>query len=504
MPILLALLFFAFTTSCYSNLGSTLKEIESENGKPALLKKVNETTEFVVYINEKDQIAFLVIGGSTQLVLTQRKEGSFNEQEAKEVLEKFKTSPNSNWEPATKSSDGKQTLYRLTDGDGRVAMWEDRKVMVSSKEGLAYVKNNITDFDRFLEEIKAWATGIIKEKTDETADQMAVDVIEIGVLDPKKAVLYAVEKRSKGYNSYAFPYFFGRAWYEKNPKEFMQWARTLTSDEFKEANECTIAIVDNIGSAETDEWVKNEMARGSKRNVALFTIGFKKSEADPISAMRWADTFTPEDPGYFTAISSVSVFSSKKMPDEVLEWMIGHSVNLPDYDTGKDACPALLIALNEVFTKDPQKALKKALKIKNEKVKAVECFRLADMYTTADPDQFMEIFLRLKNKEEKNLFFPGFLHSINKSNYNDYRKIADWLIKNEISPFEEDRRNQGLYVSFPLIFQKWFKKDPKGCVEFIRSVQTKTSEGATFKTLVLTSYMGGEDPFEKFQINQVK
>jgi hypothetical protein len=324
---------------------------------------------------------------------------------------------------------------------------------------------------------------------------MPNDVIEVGIIDPKQAVLLAHEKRVKGYKDYRFPYLFGTMWYRTNPKDYMQWARTLTSDEFEEANKCTFETIDNLENHKAEEYVKNEMAHGSKRNLALFNIGFRKSQADPGEAMKWASSFPQDDDGYLSAISSVSVFSSRKVPSDVLDWVISLSDKIPEYDSQDKPCTALYIPLTLVYKKDPSKALTRALDIKSEKIKAIECYRLAKLMASDDKDAFFRFLATVKRKADKNLYFPAFIEVFNKGVFSDYKDIAASFTMNDISPFDEDQTNKALQVAFPYLFERWFKDRPAECIDFIRSVKTSTEKGAILKTHVLTSFMGGEDPY---------
>jgi len=489
------LLLVLSSSAAFAHLGMTSDQLEASNGKPVITKKLNGDVNLVVYPKDNGTAQYFLFKDKAELYGVCRSSKSLSSDVVKDILEKNKSGEGSFWELAKETESGPVKVYYLRRGDGRVATWLDDKIIIASKKGLAYMKNNKDEFNQALIELKDWATGLVQKRTDGTSDEMLPDVIEIGIVDQKKAVLYAEEKRSKGNKAYSFPYLFGRIWYKNNPKDYMQWARTLTSAEFEEANKCTYDIVNDIDNTATESYVVKEMPRGSKRNLALFTIGFKKSQSNPLGAIQWADSFSPDDSGYLPVVSSVAVFSAKKKPDEVLDWVISISDKIPDYESEDKPCSAILIPLNEVYKKDPSRALTKALDIKNEKNKAVECFRLAKLLSEKDLDEFMRFLCTVNKKEDKNLFYKGFYAAFSNGTFNDNKKIAVYLIKNDISPFEEDPRNAGLYTAFIPLFRKWYKENPNECIDFIKSIKTNTERGAILKTHVLTSFMGGEDPY---------
>jgi hypothetical protein len=477
-----------------ANLGQTINEIEIEFGKPTLSKSVNEQANFVVYRNKDGETGFVLINGKVELSIIQQDANEFSESEVNSFLEHNKSTPDAVWRLVEQQ--GKEKLYRLSKGDNRVGMWGDKKVMVTSPVGLQFMNDNGEKILNIVQEMQNSAAEMIKANTDNTDDAMQADVIRIGITEPKEAVLYALKQRASGHKEYSFPYFFGRTWYQRNPKDFMQWARTLTSDEFKEANECTYEPVNHIDTQDAEEYVKKEMARGPKRNLALFTIGYKKCQLDPYQAIKWADTFSPDDSGYVSVISSVSVFASQKIPEETLEWVISISDKIPPYNTQENACPVTCIALDEVYKKDPEKALNQALLIKNNKIKSVECFRLSELLASQDATRFFDCLQSVTDKEEKNLLITGLIQVINKKNV-DYKLVADGLLQNNIKPFEEERTPQGLYVVFAALFQKWGKENKNDCIEYIQSVKTTTAQGALMKNHVVASLKAGDDPYKR-------
>ena len=477
-----------------ANLGQTINEIEIEFGKPTLSKSVNEQANFVVYRNKNGETGFVLINGKVELSIIQQDANEFSEREVNSFLEHNKSTPDAVWRLVEQH--GKEKMYRLSKGDNRVGMWGDKKVMVTSPVGVQFMNDNGEKLLNIVQEMQNSAEEMIKANTDNTDDAMQADVIRIGITEPKEAVLYALKQRASGHKEYSFPYFFGRTWYQRNPKDFMQWARTLTSDEFKEANECTYEPVNHIDTQDAEEYVKKEMARGPKRNLALFTIGYKKCQLDPIQAIKWADTFSPDDSGYVSVISSVSVFASQKEPEETLEWVISISDKIPPYNKQENACPATCIPLDEVYKKNPEKALNQALQIKNKEIKSVECFRLAQLLASQDSSRFFDYLQSVTDKKEKDLLITGLIHVINNKNV-DYKPIAEGLLQNNIKPFEEERTPPGLYVVFAVLFQKWGKENKNDCIEFIQCVKTTTAKGALMKNHVVASLKAGVDPYKK-------
>jgi len=477
-----------------ANLGQTINELEVEFGKPTLSKSVNEQADIVVYSNKDGETGFVLINGKVELSLIQQDANEFSESEVNKFLEDNKSSPDAVWRLVEQH--GEEKMYRLNKGDNRVGMRSDKRVGVTSQVGLQFMNNNGEKIANLFQEMQNSAEELVKANTNNTDDAMQADVIRIGITEPKEAVLYALKKRASGHKEYSFPYFFGRVWYQRNPKDFMQWARTLTSYEFKEANECTYEPVNHIDTQDAEEYVKKEMARGPKRNLALFTIGYKKCQLDPYQAIKWANTFAPDDSGYVSVISSVSTFASQKKPEETLEWVISISDKIPPYNTQENACPATCIPLDEVYKKDPEKALNQALQIKNKEIKSVECFRLAELLASQDASRFFDYLQSVTDENEKDLLITGLIHLINNKNV-DYKLLADGLLQNNIKPFEEERTPPGLYVVFAVLFQKWGKENKNDCIEFIQSVKTTTSKGALMKNHVVAALKAGVDPYKK-------
>ena len=478
-----------------ANLGKTINEVEVEFGKPTLSKSINEQATIEFYRNKDGETGFVLINGKVELYMIQQDATEFSESEVNSFLEHNKSSPNAVWRLVEQHNEvGK--MYLLSQGDDRVGMWGDKKVMVTSPVGLQFMNNNGEKMLKLLEEMENSAVEMIKANTDNTDDAMQADVIRIGITEPKEAVLYALKKRASGHKEYSFPYFFGRSWYQRNPKDFMQWARTLTSDEFEEANMCTYEPVSNIDTQQAEDYVKEEMARGPKRNLALFTIGHKKCELDPYQAIKWADTFSPDDSGYVSVISSVSIFASQINPEETLKWVISISDRVPPYNTQENACPAICIALDEVYKRDPAKALNQALLIKNDKIKSIECFRLAELLASQDVPSFFDYLQSVTDKKEKDLLITGLIQVINKKIV-DYRLVADGLLQNNIKPFEEERTHQSLYTVFAALFQKWGKENKKDCIKYMQSIKTTTAQGALMKNYFVATLSAGDDLFKK-------
>jgi hypothetical protein len=484
-----------------ANLGQTYQELETKHGKTFFSRRISDHVNTVAYEETNGVSFYFLFDDKVEMYGIRINSGLLSSKEVKDILENNKSSEDSFWKILKQPGDESIKVYYLCKGDTRYATCLENQVVVMSKTGLTFMHDNKDTFNKFLEDTKNWVTGLVHEKLDDTFLEMPDDVIEVGIIDPKQAVLLAHEKRVKGYKDYSFPYLFGTMWYRTNPKDYMQWARTLTSDEFEEANKCTFETIDNLENQKAEEYVKNEMAHGSKRILALFNIGFRKSQADPGEAMKWASSFPQDDDGYLSAISSVSVFSSRKVPSDVLDWVISLSDKIPEYDSQDKPCTALYIPLTLVYKKDPSKALTRALDIKNEKIKAIECYRLAKLMASDDKDAFFRFLATVKRKADKNLYFPAFIEVFNKGVFSDYKDIATSFTMNDISPFDEDQTNKALQVAFPYLFERWFKDRPAECIDFIRSVKTSTEKGAILKTHVLTSFMGGEDPY--LNINKI-
>ena len=319
------------------------------------------------------------------------------------------------------------------------------------------------------------------------------DMMIIGADDPKAAVLYALQKRKEGHEEIEFPTYFGRQWYKKNPKEFMQWAQSLNKSDYPKANECTLDNVEKIDTAEADEFVMHQMARGPKRNQAIFTIGFKKTNLDPRLASAWAESFAKNDPGRLHAIDSVAIFWSSKDPQAAIRWVNAISDTLPsELDSLSDEymSTATCICLNELYKTSPAVALDWALKNPNKGTRDIECYRITRKWAKANKEEPRNYIFQIK---ESSLRFPMLMGYIKESSdypISEFPVIADWMMTIEKSPFAMGK--SGL---FTLFLSGWIDKDRAGALEWIQKTPSTSFEEGNAKGNIVASLMAGENPF---------
>ena len=66
------------------------------------------------------------------------------------------------------------------------------------------------------------------------------EIKELGIKDPKAAVLFALKKKKEGNPEIVFPESFATQWCRNDPKDFIRWASTLNKDDFDKANKCPL------------------------------------------------------------------------------------------------------------------------------------------------------------------------------------------------------------------------------------------------------------------------
>jgi len=319
------------------------------------------------------------------------------------------------------------------------------------------------------------------------------DMMILGAKDPKAAVLYALQKRKEGHEEIEFPTYFGRQWYKKNPKEFMQWAQSLTKTEFSSANECTLDVVEKIDSAEADEFVMHEMARGAKRNQAIFTIGFNKTTHDPRLAAAWAESLPADDPGRFYAIDSVAIFWANKDPEAAIRWITSISDNLPsetDSSWNENPSVAVWACLEELYKTSPSVALDWAIKNPNKGIRDIECYRITRKWAKANMEEPRKYISQISDRLLRLPLLVGYISESEDYPTSEFPSIADWMLSMEKSPFSSVKGDV-----FPLFLSTWIDKDRAGALEWMQKVPTHSEAEGNTKGNFIASILGKENPF---------
>ena len=203
----------------------------------------------------------------------------------------------------------------------------------------------------------------------ERSDLIDSKVMALGWKDPKAAVLYAVKKQEEGYSDVKFPYIFGSMWYQKSPKEFMEWARTLKKEQFASAETCTWIEGKDSNSSEADEYVRTKMARGEKRNRAIYFIARKKYAQNPSEATSWAESFPVDDEGRVYAIDSVMLAWIQKDPHDAVKWLHSISDTLPSSNENKRTSISPTFCYLKLYDVSPSEAMDWATKNPNKEIR---------------------------------------------------------------------------------------------------------------------------------------
>jgi hypothetical protein len=203
----------------------------------------------------------------------------------------------------------------------------------------------------------------------ERGDLIQNKIMALGWKDPKAAVLYAVNKQIEGHPEVSFPYDFGTMWYQKSPKEFMEWARTLNKEQFASADACTWFQGKDSDSSEADEYVRTKMARGEKRNRAIFSIATKKFAQNPSEGTSWAESFSVDDDGRVYAIDSVVLSWIQKNPHDAVKWLNSISDTLPSSSEGKRTSISPTLCYLKLYDVSPSDAMDWATKNPNKEIR---------------------------------------------------------------------------------------------------------------------------------------
>jgi len=231
------------------------------------------------------------------------------------------------------------------------------------------------------------------------SDLIDSKVMALGWKDPKAAVLFAVKKQEEGYSDVKFPYIFGSMWYQKSPKEFMEWARTLNKKQFASADVCTWGEGKNTDHTESDEYVRTEMARGEKRNRAIFSIARKKYAQSPSEGTSWAESFPVDDEGRVYAIDSVILAWIQKDPHSAVKWLHSISDTLPSSNENKRTSISPTLCYLKLYDVSPSEAMDWATKNPNKEIRQSMSSLLLERWVETDKISSRDYISKVDNPQ---------------------------------------------------------------------------------------------------------
>jgi len=271
-------------------------------------------------------------------------------------------------------------------------------------------------------------------------------------------------------------------WHEKNPVEFMRWARTLRGEQFKTINAFLQATSKKYESEESATYVTDEMALGAKRDSAIVSIANKKAREDPKGAALWAQQLPPDN-ARIEAIEAVAVAWSIKDPSAACDWIKFIADTIPEKSI---AIPFPFLALSKT---NPLLALQKAIKLKTslarDNIVSIASHRLSE----ENSSQLQEFIVQTKDPKDRSLMLSMFLFGSSKDPQ-EYKKNADWLLQIKPWPFEKGENNP-----YPALLTLWAEKDGAGCLQWVRGAPIKNTQEAEIKATIIANLMAGNDPF---------
>ena len=271
-------------------------------------------------------------------------------------------------------------------------------------------------------------------------------------------------------------------WHEKNPVDFMRWARTLRGEQFKTINAFLQATSKKYESEESATYVTDEMALGAKRDSAIVSIANKKAREDPKGAALWAQQLPPDN-ARIEAIEAVAIAWSIKDPSAACDWIKFISDTIPEKSI---AIPFPFLALSKT---NPLLALQKAIKLKTsptrDNIVSIASHRLSE----ANSSQLQEFIVQTKDPKDRSLMLSIFVLSSSKDPQ-ECKKNADWLLQIKPWPFEKGEDNP-----YPVLLALWAEKDGARCLQWVRGAPVKNTQEAEIKATIIANLMAGNDPF---------
>lgn len=478
--------FLLSPSTAWPKIGETTEQVESSKGKPTLNRNINDQIVWFFYKTDFIEEVIILIQGKTELILNQKTNADdFTKDEIDTFLNNNISYKNAKWIPINESTNETGKFYRLLGGNDVIGCWEDKRVMVASPEGIKAFKENEEAFNVFFDQLKGEVNilqqeaGIINKELQQ--QDFEINVIEKGIRDPKEAVLYAQEQRKKG-AKYDFPFYFAAEWHKKNPKEYMEWARTLRKNEYDLALQCTYETKENGATDEADDYVVKVMARGTKRNQAIEVIAFKKALNDPKEAAEWATQLGTDDEARISALNMVAMKWAYLEPEKTIDWVVDISDTLPSELTGNSTSISAFFTLTKLFERNPELAFQKATELKNPDVRNPEVFRIAGMWAGKNMNDLKKEITRLDDKEKVKPAVMGLVDGASKMKDPGFPEIANWLLSVEQFPQKGPAPCGDL---FSILFSKWIRSDGDGCMKWVEQTLDKRRATNLQKTAIL-------------------
>ena len=235
------------------------------------------------------------------------------------------------------------------------------------------------------------------------------------------------------------------------------------------------------------------MARGQKRNQAIFTIGFNKTTHDPRLAAAWAESFPAGDPGRFHAIDSVAIFWANKDPEAAVRWITSISDNLPsetDSSWNENPSVAVWACLEELYKTSPSVALDWAIKNPNKGIRDIESYRITRKWAKANIEEPRKYISQIRDHLLRLPLLVGYISESGDYPTSEFPSVADWMLSIEKSPFIIIKGDL-----FPLFLSTWIDKDRAGALMWLQKVPTHSQSEGTVKGNFVASLLAGENPF---------
>lgn len=482
----LALLIQLFTCDVWAGIGQTAVEIESKKGKAAFSRDVNERTAFLFFKFQEIEETLILLDGKSALVLRKKPTSDdFTTEEVNGFLEEYKDPETSRWISINQTEIQNAKFFKLKDGKDLTAIWKDKMVMISTPQGIKTLNENQTIFYKFIDQLKGEVEVIKQENAlldrEHQRQEYEIQIIEKGIKDPKEATLFALERKNAGFQV-EFPFYFASLWHKNNPKEFMEWARTLRKEEYQLALDSTLEAAESDNTKDANDYVEKQMARGPKRTQALEVIAFKKATSNAEAAAEWASQFSKDDDARINVLNIVAIKWATLDPDKTIEWIIDISDTLPSELTGDCTSVSAFFTLTRLFERNPKLAFQKATELKNPDVRNPETYRIAGLWADKNLPELKKEIQEIDDKEKRKPAVMGLAEYMAKQKSPDFSGTADWLLRLESFPQAGPAPCGDL---FSILISQWIKKDAKGCLSWAKDTLEKRKATNLQKTAIL-------------------
>jgi len=308
---------------------------------------------------------------------------------------------------------------------------------------------------------------------------------------PKAACFFFQNLPEKERDSLRMDFLFScLRWHEKEPKEFMQWARTLRKKDYDSIILFLQSTSSKFVSDETTQYVVQEMALGPKRDSAIGRIAEQKANKDPEEAADWAlglDKPAEQD----EALGAVMYMWGTKNPELAVNWIVIH-IKEREVLNAQLLYPFIVLA-----KKDYQQAVTKALELSNQNLRNNTLIFLSSFLSNADLSEAHRIALSIPSLPERRRFLEIIV--LAKSNsIKDIRKNAEFLVSNNIYPFNTEDGNN----PFAGLLDLWAKKDRADCLAWVRNAPANNPTEVALKAGIIANLIAGDDPYLSGRISK--